>query len=212
MKKNLTEIIICLDRSGSMSSIKTDMELGLKTFLDKQKLEPGECMVTLVQFDSEIETVFENKNIQDINNIDIHPRGMTALLDGIGTAVTIVGSRLSKTSEDNRPEFVFCIILSDGAENSSKEFNNQKIKEMIKHQEDKYSWKFIYLGANQDAFSTGRGYGICGGSSISYNASSSGVHNSMHILSSGISCMRASTVSSKDFSFSDSERKSAMTK
>ena len=186
------------------------MELGLKTFLDKQKGEPGECRITHYEFDTIVDRTLEDVDIQKVNSIAINPRGGTSLFDAMGKAINEVGIRLANTKEEDRPEAVIALVITDGEENSSKEFTGEQIKGMIKEQEEKYSWKFIYLGANQDAFTTGQQYGFAGSTSVSYKASSAGVANSMAILASGVACLRSDTRNMATYSFSDSERKSAM--
>lgn len=208
MKKNLTEIIILTDRSGSMKSIQSDMEGGLKSFIEKQKEEKGECRITHYEFDDVIDLKINNVNIKDVEQITISPRGMTALFDALGKVINEVGERLSKTKEKDKPESIIVITATDGLENASKEFNSRQIAEMIKHQEIKYSWKFIYLGANQDAFAIGKAYGFQGATSLTYGTDSKSIGNTFAVLSEGVSKMRC--CSTADYSFSDSQRKSAV--
>lgn len=189
MRKNHSEIICILDRSGSMASIKDDAIGGFNTFIEGQKKVQGTANVTLVLFDNEYEKVYENI---DINSVAILtdqvfvPRNTTALNDAIGKTINEVGDRLNKTPEDQRPEKVLITILTDGYENASREFDNNKIKEMINHQREKYSWEFIYLAANQDAFATAGNYGISKGFASNFVASGSGVRgafNDMNLYS-----------------------------
>lgn len=158
------EIVCIIDRSGSMNKIKNDAIGGFNTFLQEQKEVPGEATMTYVQFDDRYEVVFENKDIQKVEPIDDKiyvPRGWTRLNDAIGRTVVTVGERLSKMDENDRPKKVIVCILTDGEENDSREYTDtSKIKEMIKHQKEKYNWEFIYLGADQDAFKEGAKYGI----------------------------------------------------
>jgi uncharacterized protein YegL len=190
MNKDKTEVVFVLDRSGSMSSIKKDVEGGLKSFIEKQKKEPGQCSVSLFQFDTEYESVFENKDIKTLTEITVVPRGGTALFDAIGKTINSVGERLSKISEEYRPGLVIVNVITDGEENSSKEFKQEVIKEMVRHQTEKYNWQFIFLGANQDAIFNGNKYGFSTTRSLSYSTSSAGIGNTFSILSSGIACMR----------------------
>lgn len=207
MKKDKSEVIIVLDRSGSMHSIKNDMEGGFKTFLEKQKEQPGECNLSLYQFDDQYEAVFENRNIKDVNEISIVPRGGTALLDAIGKATNTVGEKLSNLPEEERPETVIMAVITDGQENSSKEFNTLKVKEMVEYQSNVYNWKYVFMGANQDAILNGAGFGFHGGTSLSYGTSSCAISGAFSAFSSGVSCMR---MAAKDYSFSEYERKLAM--
>lgn len=206
MKKGKSEVIIVLDRSGSMSSIKSDMEGGFKAFLDKQKKEDGECFVSLYQFDNEYEAVFENKDIQELNEISIEPRGSTALLDAVGKTTNSVGERLSKTPEEERPETVIMAVITDGAENASREFTREQVKKLVEHQSTKYNWKYVFMGANQDAVMNGANYGFQGGTSLSYGTSSQAISGAFYAFSSRVSCMRTAA----NYSFSDNDRKAAM--
>lgn len=207
MKQGKSEVIIVLDRSGSMSTIKSDMEGGFKTFLDKQKAEPGECFVSLYQFDNEYEAVFENKNINEVNEISLTPRGMTALLDAIGKTTNSVGERLAKTPEEDRPETVIVAVITDGLENSSREFSREKVKELVEHQSSNYNWRYVFMGANQDAIFNGKGFGFSAGTSLSYGTSNQAISGAFQALASGVSCMRSYT---GVYSFSKNERSAAM--
>ncbi len=207
MKKSKAEVIVILDRSGSMATIKSDVEGGFKTFIDKQKKEPGECFVSLYQFDTEYEAVFENQNIQDLGKMKLEPRGGTALLDAIGRTINKVGERLRETKEKDRPEAVILLIMTDGQENSSREFTKSKIKQMVEHQRTKYNWHFVFVGSNQDAILTGADYGFIGESSLSFANTKKGVLNTYSNLSKSVASMRSSNIA---YSFSDSERLSSM--
>jgi len=162
-KKEFTEIVCIIDRSGSMQAIVNDAIGGFNTFLEDQKKHPGEATLTYIQFDTEYELLHENTPIKDVRPIDMttyKPRGMTALLDAIGRTIDTVGRRLSNIPDENRPAKVVVAILTDGEENSSHEFTLEKVKGMITHQKDTYQWEFIFLAANQDAFAEGAKIGI----------------------------------------------------
>lgn len=154
MNKNLTEIIIVSDRSGSMQSCRTDAEGGINQFINDQKALPGEARLTFVQFDDHYEIVHDAIQIKDVPHYTLAPRGSTALLDAMGKAITTVGERLSKLPEADRPGLVVCVISTDGEENSSREYKAAQIAAMVKEQTEKYSWQFQFLGANIDAIAT----------------------------------------------------------
>lgn len=205
MKDNYCHISVVLDRSGSMASIRTDTIGGLYTFVEEQKKVDGNATLSLVQFDDVVDDVFI---FNDINDIDINkdynfiPRGMTALYDAIGRSIVKTGEELSKMSEDERPSKVIFVIITDGAENSSREYSHGDINKMIKHQSDTYSWEFVFLGANIDAVSTATSLGIKGGNSITYAANSKGVDNVYGSVSSNLSAFRcASTLDASSYSF-----------
>jgi len=170
MQKDLTDIVVVLDRSGSMSSCRTDAEGGLNTFIEKQKAEPGRAVFTLVQFDNVYEFVHRGIPIDQVPRCVLEPRGGTALLDAIGQAINETGERLRKLPEAERPGLVVFVIITDGGENASTEFSNERIRSMVEHQSQVYNWQFMFLGANQDAFATAAGYGI-------HTAANYAVHN-----------------------------------
>ena len=166
--KNLTEIILVVDRSGSMSTIAADMRGGFDSFIKDQRKLPGSCRVTLTRFDSEYEVVYENMALSDVPPLELVPRGTTALLDAVGRTIDTVGARLSKTPESKRPSKVLFVVVTDGHENASHEYTHARIREMIKHQREKYSWEFVFLGASEDAFDVAMSMGISGSNAAVY--------------------------------------------
>ena len=161
MNKNLTDLNLVIDCSGSMSSCKNAIDESVNSLISNQKNESGDCNLSIVEFDNTVKSVVEAININYyIDQYNLSPRGSTALLDAIGYTINSVGKRLNETEESLRPGLVIVAIATDGYENSSKEFNGKIIKEMISHQESKYNWQFIYLGANQDAFAVADELGI----------------------------------------------------
>lgn len=208
MKTGKSEVIIILDRSGSMSSIAGDMEGGFKTFVEKQKKEPGECLVSLYQFDDVFETIYEARNLQQIDGLTLSPRNSTALHDAVGRTINLVGDRLAKTSEADRPESVIILTITDGQENASKEFTATQVAKMVKHQTDKYNWKFVFLGANIDAVTTGGNLGYVKGRSLTFGTSTAAVSSTWSVAASGVSCLRASAAS--DYAFTEQERQDAL--
>lgn len=160
MKAHLTDITLVVDRSGSMEEIRSDAEGGVNAFVKAQVNEPGEALLTLVQFDTEYEFVHRGVPVQDVPDYTLSPRGMTALLDAVGRAINETGERLSKMRELDRPGLVVFVVMTDGHENSSQEFTKSRIKKLIERQQSQYNWHFTFLGANQDAFEEAGGIGI----------------------------------------------------
>ncbi len=191
-KPNSSEIIFVVDRSGSMQSIAEDMKGGFDTFIAKQKETPGECRVTLTQFDDQYDTVYVARLLDLVTPLELIPRGMTALCDAIGTTINATGARLAKMHEDDRPSQVLFVIITDGGENASSEFKRERIFEMITHQREKYSWEFVFLGANQDAIAVGTSLGVSAGNSVTYQASSVGSKALFQGLSQNVATYRAS--------------------
>ena len=193
MKKNLTEMVFILDRSGSMYSLTTDTIGGFNSMIENQKNEPGEAYVTTVLFDDQYELLHNHVNIKDVKPIttEYYARGCTALLDAVGKTINSVGARLSETPEDERPEKVIFIITTDGMENASLEFTKAKIKEMIEHQQNKYSWVFMFLGANMDAVSEAGSLGINTDFARTYTANTIGTQSVYNSVDDAIASIRA---------------------
>ena len=152
MRTDLSDITLVVDRSGSMSSCQPDAQGGINTFIEEQKKLKGEALLSLIQFDTEYEWIHKGKPINEVGRYELQPRGFTALLDAVGKAIIETGERLKAIPENERPGLVIIAIVTDGQENSSKEFSKKQIKEMITQQQDVYKWQFTFLGANQDAF------------------------------------------------------------
>ena len=170
MRTDLTDITLVVDRSGSMSAIRSDAEGGVNEFIRTQAEEPGEALLTLVQFDTEYDFVHRGAPIAEVPAYKLKPRGATALLDAVGRAINETGSRLAAMNEGDRPGLVIFVIMTDGLENSSVEFTKDRIKEMIQHQQDHYQWQFTFLGANQDAFAEAGAMGIHAAGAANYRA------------------------------------------
>jgi uncharacterized protein YegL len=175
MNKNLTEIVLVVDRSGSMYSCQADAECGINSFIKEQKELDGDANFTLVQFDTEYDFVCEGVDINKVEDYSLVPRGGTALLDAVGRAMQETGERLNKLDESEKPGLVVFVIVTDGEENSSREFTVDQIKEMIGEQTDKYSWQFTFLGAGLDAFAGGANMGIAAGATAMYDVSKTAV-------------------------------------
>lgn len=177
MNNNLTEIIFLLDRSGSMEGLVKYTIGGFNSFINNQKNESGEAKLTTVLFDDRYEILYNGVDIKIVNKMtdkEYFTRGMTALLDAIGKTINEVGIRLNNTLEENRPSKVIFVITTDGEENSSYEFSQNTIKEMIERQTNKYNWQFIFLGANIDAIGIAKKFGISDKFASSYTSSSIG--------------------------------------
>ena len=160
MRDDLTDITLVIDRSGSMESIKDDAAGGINEFINQQASESGEALLTLMQFDDKYELVHSGINVKKVPRYELVPRGMTALLDAVGRAINETGERLAAINEPDRPGLVVVVIVTDGAENASKEYTRADIRRMIEHQQSIYNWQFTFLAANQDAFAAGGSLGI----------------------------------------------------
>lgn len=179
-KQGLTEIVTIIDKSGSMMSLKSRTIEGFNEFLNEQKKVEGEANFSLVLFGSPgRETiVFDSIDINEISELDennYQPGGTTALYDCLGKTIKALRKRIKNLNEDERPERVLFVIITDGEENSSRLYNKEKVFEMISKREKKNGWAFIYLGANQDSFAEGGKMGVARGRTLNYAATDAGV-------------------------------------
>ena len=206
MRTDLTDITMVVDRSGSMESIKSDAEGGINSFIDQQKQEPGEALLTLVQFDTEYEFVHSGVPVKQIPAFTLVPRGSTALLDAVGRAINETGARLAAMAESQRPALVVFVIVTDGAENSSREFTRDQIRTMVEHQQSAYKWQFTFLAANQDAFAAGGSMGIAQDGIAAYSLGK--VQGTWNAAAKKMSRMRkaAGEGAAVDNKFTDEER------
>lgn len=177
MNENVTEIIFLLDRSGSMAGLESDTIGGFNAFIKKQCQLDGETLVTAAQFDDQYEVIWNVMGAKNVKLTDkeYFVRGSTALLDAVGRTILDVGHRLSKASEEQKPGKVIFVITTDGMENASREFTYEKVKELIKHQQEKYNWEFIFMGANIDAAKEADNLGIDLDNAYNFEASEKGV-------------------------------------
>ena len=163
MKKDYTHICIVLDASGSMGCIEDDIKGCFNTFLNKQREVPGKTVFDLFQFSDNVERLVKSADLALFKD-DLMAKytctGCTALNDAVCIAIDTIGKEFAAMPEEERPENVLCVIITDGEENSSVKFNSQDVKERIKHQQDVYSWEFLFLAANQDAFTAGTQLGV----------------------------------------------------
>ncbi|MBP2641047.1 MAG: hypothetical protein H6Q66_1998 [Firmicutes bacterium] len=189
MKKDLTEIVFILDRSGSMDALTADTIGGYNEFLETQKKTSGEAKVTTILFDDRYEILHDGLNIKQILPItskEYFARGSTALLDAVGMTINDVGARLNRLDESERPEKVIVVIITDGKENASKEFSYKKIQRMITHQQEKYSWEFLFLGANIDAVREAQNLGINANRAANYAATGMGTQDLYNTVAQSI--------------------------
>lgn len=193
MTKKYSEIVCVIDRSGSMSSIKSDAIGGFNSFLAEQKKVKGEATLTLVQFDTEYEMIHENKPLKKVPKLHdgtYVPRGCTALLDAIGKTINEVSDRVGKLKKTQKPKKVIFAILTDGMENSSREFKRDQIHKMISDKKDADKWEFIFLAANQDAIQEGMSMGIAAKDSFNFQATPTGTRSAYGNMSCNVKSYR----------------------
>jgi uncharacterized protein YegL len=152
-----TEIVFVLDRSGSMGGLEDDVIGGFNSFLHEQQKVKGKAKVTVVLFDSEYEVLYNGmdiKDVPDLNKTQYFVRGMTALVDAVGKAITTTDAHLR-----NKDKVIF-VINTDGQENSSVEYTKEKVKALIEEKQATGKWQFMFFGVNLDKFSIASQYGI----------------------------------------------------
>ena len=166
--QNLTHIYFLLDRSGSMTSIRTETIAGFDAFIAEQRKVAGTCRVTLAQFDHEYDDVYVDRDVADVPSLELTPRGSTALLDALGRFIVTAGERMAAMPEEARPGSVVVGVMTDGYENASRDWTHDRIKALIDRQTRDYNWEFLYLGADQDAIEEGAKMGFAGDKSVTY--------------------------------------------
>lgn len=199
--KDATEIIVVMDKSGSMNGRRTDAIGGFNTFLADQQKEPGEANLTLVLFDTTYDIPVSGlpiKNVAPLTEETYIPGGGTALLDALARAITETGNRLVNLLEDDRPDKVICVVITDGQENSSVEHTKEQVAKMVTHQEEKYDWAFMYLGTGVDAFHEAQAMGIKGSMTSAFAGDSVGTRSAYAGTSKGVSGYRSGGKSGLD--------------
>lgn len=194
MKKDLTELVFILDRSGSMGGLESDTIGGFNAMIEKQKLQPGEANVTTVLFDDRYELIhdrFPITAVRPLTDKEYYVRGCTALLDAVGNTIHKMGNIQKYLPDDMRAEKVIFVITTDGMENASREYNYQEVRRKIQKQKEKYGWEFLFLGANMDAVAEARKFGINEDRSVTFENDSRGVAVNYRVVEETISCMRA---------------------
>lgn len=210
---NKTSITVILDKSGSMEPVRTDTVGGYNTFIEAQKQLPGECDITLIQFNDKREFTYKSVDVKKLEKglllEQYNPDCGTALLDAVGVAINEKGAELAALPEEQRPGKVMFVIITDGQENASKDFNYTKIKEMIEQQKTTYNWDFTFLGANIDAFDVADSMGIAANKSLSFSTSKAGGAKRMFAsMSNYARSARAGGQSVSEASYSEEDRAS----
>ena len=201
MNNNLSELVFILDKSGSMSGLEADTIGGFNSMLQKQQALPGECRITSVLFDNNYELLHDRIDIRAVSPLsekEYQVGGSTALLDAMGRTINKIAAVQKNTAPEYRAENVIFVIITDGMENSSREYSPKKVKAMIEEQK-KGGWEFIFLGANIDAVETAGHFGISADRAQNFLADSDGVELNFKVMSKAIAGMRACGAMPKDW-------------
>jgi hypothetical protein len=206
MKKDLCELVVIIDESGSMQNVTNDTIGGFNTFLETHQNLPGEALLTLVKFNTNYNIVHNGVNVKDVpklNGKTYFPGSMTALLDAVGKSIDEVGKRYDALKKKDKPGKVIFLVITDGEENSSKEYKLEQIKEKTKNRQEKDKWEFVFMGANQDAWAAGGGMGIA--NNVNYTVDDTNVLFSQSAYYSANIRMYSKKASLKNFDLSADE-------
>lgn len=193
MKKNRTELVFILDKSGSMAGLEADTIGGFNAMLQKQKAVDGECRITTVLFDNNYTLLHDRIDIEAVSPMtdrEYYVGGSTALLDAIGITISKLAAVQKNTGEDHRADKVMFVIITDGEENASREYSADKVRGMITHEKEKYGWEFIFLGANIDAVQTASRFGIGADRALDYVPDAKGTQLNFEAMADTVACYR----------------------
>ena len=202
MKKDLTELVFILDRSGSMAGLEDDTIGGFNAMIEKQKLEPGEAYVSTVLFDNRSEVIHDRLKLDRVPALtrkEYYVRGCTALLDAVGRAIHHIGNIHKYAREEDRPQRTLFVITTDGMENASRRYDYDRVKAMIERQRQKYGWEFLFLGANIDAAKEAARFGIGAEHAANYHADAQGTAVIYEAVSAAVCSFRASKPMEKNW-------------
>ena len=194
MRKNLTEIVFILDRSGSMHGLEADTIGGFNSMIAKQKKNDGDVLISTVLFDNASKVLHDRisiKKIKPMKERDYTVGGCTALLDAIGGAIHHIGNVHKYARPEDVPEHTLFVITTDGMENASCQYTADRVKQMIERQKNKYGWEFLFLGANIDAVKTAGTFGIGADRAVNYHSDREGTQLNYEVLSAAISSVRS---------------------
>lgn len=193
MKKDLTELVFILDKSGSMAGLESDTIGGFNSMLQKQKALPGECRITTVLFDNRYELLHDRIDIQAVHLMtdkEYQVGGCTALLDAMGRTIDKIIAVQKNTAEDYRAEKVLFVIITDGLENASRHYRANQVKAMVEQEKEQYGWEFLFLGANMDALATARNFGIDADRAAKYVPDAAGTQLNYSVISDAVAGYR----------------------
>lgn len=202
IKNNITELVFILDRSGSMAGLESDTIGGFNAMIEKQKKQSGKCYVSTVLFDNESEVLHDRVKLSEIKKMtdsDYTVRGCTALIDAIGGAIHHIGNIHKYARKEDVPEHTMFVITTDGMENASHRYSSKEVKAMIEKQKKKYGWEFLFIGANIDAVTTAKNFGIDEERAVNYHADRKGTAVLFDAVSEAVCNFRASVPLQEDW-------------
>ena len=203
MNNNLTEIVFILDRSGSMAGLEDDTIGGFNAMVEKQKKEEGEALLSTVLFSDRSEVLYDRvdvKKVEPMTERQYQVGGCTALLDAIGGAVRHIANVHKYAREEDRPAKTVFVITTDGMENASRSYSYDEVRRMVKRQQEENGWEFLFLGANMDAISAARSFGIRPDRAVRYQCDGEGTALNYQVLSGAVSGIRRRGEIAEDWS------------
>ena len=201
MKKNLTELVFIMDRSGSMSGLEKDCVGGFNSMIKKQKKEDGECLVSTVLFNNSDTILHDRVSLKDIKQMkedDYVPSGCTALIDALGNSIKHISDVHRYIRKEDVPEHTIFVITTDGLENASKKYSSEEVKKMVEQKKEE-GWEFIFLAANIDAVETAKRYGIEEDRAVNYVCDEVGTRKNYNALDKAIRSFRKCGVMDSDW-------------
>ena len=202
MKKNLTEIIFILDRSGSMQGLEKDTIGGFNSLIEKQKKIEGDALISTVLFANESKVIHDRVDVKDVKPMTENnyiTGGCTALLDAIGNAIHHISNIHKYARKEDVPEHTLFVITTDGMENASRTYTYPKVKKLIENQKEKHGWEFMFLGANIDAVNVASCMGIDESRAVKFNCDSEGTELNYEVLNDAIGVLRECSYVSADW-------------
>ena len=202
MKKNLTEIIFILDRSGSMQGLEKDTIGGFNSLIEKQKKIEGDALISTVLFANESKVIHDRVDVKDVKPMTENnyiTGGCTALLDAIGNAIHHISNIHKYARKEDVPEHTLFVITTDGMENASRTYTYPKVKKLIENQKEKHGWEFMFLGANIDAVNVASYMGIDENRAVNFNCDSEGTDLNYEVLNDAIGVLRECSYVSADW-------------
>ena len=201
-KNKTTELVFVLDRSGSMHGLEQDTIGGFNSMLEKQKKEDGKVYVSTVLFADTAEVLHDRVDLQTVEPMTektYFVGGCTALLDALGGAIHHIGNIHKYARPEDVPAHTLFVIITDGLENASRRYSAERVKQMVRHEQEQYGWEFLFLGANIDAVETAAHFGIGADRAVTYCSDSAGTQLNYDVVSDTVSMMRVSLPISADW-------------